>query len=269
MEKPTPQKLPIFSPTKISTFIECPTKYKYVYVDRIGRFYQKPHAYFSFGTTLHQVLQAYHSPGGEQSVEFLLSQLDDRWISAGYESVDEEREYRMRAEEVLRLYHQRALERAGTVVTDSVERNLSLNLGTFKLSGRIDRIDVHPDGTVEVVDYKSGRDDVTTGDVYGSLAMRCYMLLASRTMLATDIIGTIIALRTCRSASVAITHEQLQQTADEITNLANTILTTNITAVEPVRIEVCDKCEFLSRCQRTWKSRAQGLAPSQNSRGEY
>ncbi len=255
MRSPKPGRLPDFSPTKLGTFIDCPTKYKYIYVDRIGRFYQKPHAYFSFGSTLHQVLQSYHGPDGAPSLDFLLAKLNDRWISSGYETISEEAEYRQRAVEILTMYHERMKERSDDIVTDSVERNLSLDMGRFKLTGRIDRIDRYSDGSFEVVDYKSGRDEVTREDVLRSLAMRCYMLLVSRTMLATSVVGTIIALRTCRSASVVLTPEQLVETVEEVTKLGDTILETDITAVEPVRIEICESCEFLSRCQRFWGSR--------------
>ena len=254
METSKPGRLPAFSPTRLGTFLDCRTKYKYIYVDRIGRFYQKPHAYFSFGSTLHQVLQAYHGPAGTHTLEFLFHTLNSRWITAGYESADEETEYRELAASVLRLYHENTINRTDLVETDAVECNLSLNLGKFKLTGRIDRIDRHPDGSIEVVDYKSGRDTVTPDDVLNSLAMRCYMLLASRTMLATGVTGTIVALRTGTSASASMTPSQLEAAADEISALGNDILETDITLAEPVRIQLCEKCEFILRCERAWRS---------------
>jgi len=44
-------------------------------------------------------------------------------------------------------------------------------MGPFKLSGRVDRIDRHADGALEIIDYKSGRHEVTAEDVRDSLAM--------------------------------------------------------------------------------------------------
>src|SRR5689334_21595027 len=54
------ERKPTLSPTRISTYLDCAVKYKYIYQDKIGRFYLKARAGFSLGSTLHHVLQQFH-----------------------------------------------------------------------------------------------------------------------------------------------------------------------------------------------------------------
>ena len=60
------EKKLILSPTRTSVFLECPLKYKFLYVTRIGKFYYRPKPGNAFGNTIHRVLQAAHQPGMEQ-----------------------------------------------------------------------------------------------------------------------------------------------------------------------------------------------------------
>lgn len=86
-----------------------------------------------------------------------------------------------------------------------IEKMLRLNLGEFDLIGRVDRVDEHPDGSLEIVDYKSGRTSVQPKDVQSDLAMGCYQLLLKRLHPDRSIKATIIALRTGESATSTLT----------------------------------------------------------------
>src|SRR5579872_6233476 len=101
---PTGRK-PTLSPTRIATYLECAVKYRYIYHDKIGRFYLRARPGYSFGSTLHQVLQTFHDEirqtGEAQSVEQLVEQVGQRWISAGYETPEQEQEYREASEEII------------------------------------------------------------------------------------------------------------------------------------------------------------------------
>ncbi|HCE00424.1 MAG TPA: hypothetical protein DER07_05235, partial [Armatimonadetes bacterium] len=79
---------PTLSPTKISTYLACPSKYRWTYVDERGRWYIRSKSYFSFGTTLHKVLQRFHDSrdAGVQTVGQALAAYEESWIEAGFES---------------------------------------------------------------------------------------------------------------------------------------------------------------------------------------
>ena len=151
---------PSLSPTKISTYLTCPLKYRYVYLDKIGKYYQKSRSYFSFGTSLHQTLETYHTSETPPTVEQMSERLDTAWISAGYQDKQQEAEHKSLGQEIVQAYHSSQVERIEQQVeTIATEKTLKWDMDTWCLTGRVDRLDRHPDGTIEIVDYKSGKKD--------------------------------------------------------------------------------------------------------------
>src|SRR5206468_7095706 len=63
-----------------------------------------------------------------------------------------------------------------------VERTVSAPTSALVLSGRVDRIDERPDGSVVVVDYKTGRRPPADDDARASLALAVYAVAAARTL---------------------------------------------------------------------------------------
>ena len=59
----------------------------------------------------------------------------------------------------------------------AVERDFTLTVGPHRVHGRIDRIDAHPAGGHQLVDYKTGRPPAGGGGGGGDdLVLRLYML---------------------------------------------------------------------------------------------
>lgn len=87
--KKTPVVKPMtFSYSKLSTYRECPQRYKCRYVDKIP---QQPKYYFSFGTAVHAALEFMHSqkkmPTLAEVVEAFTKPWDAKnWQDAGYPS---------------------------------------------------------------------------------------------------------------------------------------------------------------------------------------
>ena len=88
--------------------------------------------------------------------------------------------------------------------TKFVERQLRYDMGDFNLIGRLDRVDEYPDGTLEIVDYKTGRETVSEEDVAGDLAMSIYQLLLHKKHPDRPIRARIEAVRTGISATAAL-----------------------------------------------------------------
>ncbi len=247
---------PVLSPTRIRTYLDCVVKYRYTYVDGLARFYGRPRAEFSFGSTLHRVLQAFYKEGGDGSAEGLVARLDACWVSAGYETAEQEDEFRRTAEQILREYHAEARRRAGLdIETIALEQTVRADLGRFLLGGRVDRIDRHPDGLLEIVDYKSGRGDVTAEEVAGDLAMRSYQLAVRMANPGTRVASTIYCLRTGVAASAEMAEEEAAGFAAEITALGEEIIDRDLDGVEPEPVEACARCDFRPRCERYWAGR--------------
>jgi RecB family exonuclease len=245
---------PTLSPTRIATYLECAMKYRYIYFDKIGRFYLKARPGYSFGSTLHQVLQSFHEEGGVQSKEQMVEQVEHKWISAGYETPEQEQEYRAAGAEIVQAYHAAATERIEQQVeTLFTEKTIFTDMGPFKLTGRVDRIDRHADGTWEIIDYKSGRMEVTPEEVAESLAMNIYQLILRRIYPGDRVISTIYALRSGSQASAEMSEEEAAKFAADILALGEEIINRDYENVEPVPVPACPYCEFLPRCERFWR----------------
>ena len=170
------------SPTKLRTFYQCPAKYKLEYIEKLGRFYRKPRAGFSFGASLHNVLEQFHAQGGAESVtvETLTETLAAKWQSQGYKDAQQEQTYKAEAVKILETYHARAVEVPVSEIPTLLYAEKTLNAPLspeIVLSGRVDRVDEHHDGALEIVDYKSGREVVEPEHVAGALAMSIYQAL--------------------------------------------------------------------------------------------
>jgi RecB family exonuclease len=240
---------PTLSPTRISTYLDCALKYRFTYIEGLGRYYRRARPSLSFGATLHNVLQQFHQGGEEATLPQVQETYAERWISAGYTSAEQETEFREAGETALQTYYESMQERAEIgAVTLCVEKTLSCDMGEYRLSGRVDRIDEFPDGSLEVVDYKSGRSSVTSEEVASDLAMSIYQLLAKRNYPGRPIRATIIALRTGDYASARMSEEDATQFEQELNRIAAEILHRDFSDEVPQRKPACDRCDFLPRC---------------------
>ena len=243
---------PTLSPTKITTYLACPVKFKWTYVDARGRWYLRSKSYYSFGTSLHRALERFHDSGdaGVQTTEEAVAALEESWIDAGYRSADEAAEALGEGREIVARYVEeqiRAERRAKTLFT---ERQMRWDLGEFALIGRLDRLDEHDDGTLEIVDYKSGRSEVDPEEVRNDIAMSCYGLLVRRKYPERPVVATIVAIRTGASGSASWTEEEMNVFEDDLKRLGNEILTEDYPELRPVYKPLCPHCDFLPLCRR-------------------
>jgi len=241
---------PEISPTKIRTFLACPLMYKLIYVTKIGRYYYSPNVGDSFGSSLHRALHDFHASGGHETntLAQLVERLQSTWASIGYASRQEEREHKEFGMQMLEGYYENTKSGAITIFT---ERQLRQDMGEFVLIGRIDRLARRPDGALEIIDYKTGRESVTEEEVACDLAMSIYQLLVKRKNPDSRVVATIHCLRTGQSASAELSAEQLDELEQFIRRTAAEMLKiTEDTEIPPVRKDICDGCDFFKVCQR-------------------
>ena len=152
----------VLSASDIETYRTCPLRYKFARVFRIPA---EPTLNQRFGILVHQVLERFHSNGG-QTLDQIVGLLDAGWRRGGFGDSDEETQLRAKAQSALTRY----LERFGDETSEPTwfERSFAFTLGPHHLRGRVDRVDRLPDGGYELIDYKTGvpktpsqlRDDV-------------------------------------------------------------------------------------------------------------
>jgi putative RecB family exonuclease len=245
---------PTLSPSRITTYLACPVKYIWTYVDGRGKWYLRSKSYYSFGSTLHKVMERFHDNGdvGVTTVGDALRVYEESWIDAGYSSPEEMQEAYGEGKEIIEANIAEELKRDPGIKTLAVEKMLSYDMGSFSLIGRIDRLDEHPDGMIEIVDYKSGRGSVTSEQVESDLAMACYQLMVRKLFPDRKVVATIHALRAKEKQKASYSHSDadIQQFECDILELGKQILATSIEDYVPSVKPICGECDFLPLCRK-------------------
>lgn len=243
---------PTLSPSKISTYLACPVKYRWTYVDMRGRYYLRAKSYYSFGSTLHRVLERFHDSGdaGVTTTHEAIAALEESWIDAGYSSAQEMQEALGEGRTIVESYVDQVRLEPTTAQTLFVERTLRMDMGDWELLGRIDRLDEQEDGTLEIVDYKTGREGVGPDDVLGDLALGCYQLLVRDRYPGRPVVATIVALRSGERATASLSEQEAEELLSDLRFLGEQILHREYEEITPVFKGLCRYCDFLPLCRQ-------------------
>jgi len=181
-----PRRLYSCTPTRLSTWLDCPRRYRMSYLDRPVVPKGPPWAHNSVGASVHNALAGWwRLPLPRRTVQAAGGLVTQGWISEGFASSAQSGKYRDWARGLVELYV------AGLDPADEpvgVERTVATRTEVIAVSGRIDRLDARPradgaDGTeLVVVDYKTGRHLLSVDDARSSLALALYAVAASRTL---------------------------------------------------------------------------------------
>ncbi len=179
-----PKRLYSCTPTRLTTWLDCPRRYRMSYLDRPVPQKGPPWAHNSLGASVHNALAGWwRLPLSRRTAEAAGALLSQGWITEGYASDAQSARYREWARQMVQAYVSGldpADEPAG------VERTVATKTDLIAVSGRIDRLDARPapDGGTElvVVDYKTGRHVLSTDDARSSLALALYAIAASRVL---------------------------------------------------------------------------------------
>lgn len=181
-----PTRLFQATPTRLTTWLDCPRRYRYTYLDRPRPPKGPPWAHNSMGGAVHNALaEWFRRPLEERTPGRAARLVEEYWKTDGFRDRDQSDTWRARAVDMVRRYVT-GLDPA--VEPRGLERTVALTYGGAALSGRIDRLDERPmpddaDATeLIVVDYKTGRHLLTTDDARSSLALALYAAAAERTL---------------------------------------------------------------------------------------
>jgi RecB family exonuclease len=195
-----PQRLYSCTPTRLTSWLDCPRRYRMSYLDRPVLSKGAPWAHNSVGASVHNALAAWwRLPLARRSPSVAGDLLDQGWINQGFADEAQSARQRVRARAMVEGYAA-TLDPADEPV--GVERTVATRTDRIALSGRIDRLDDRPfpapaddaaaqdaadappaDGTeLVVVDYKTGRHLLTTDDARSSLALAIYAVAAARSL---------------------------------------------------------------------------------------
>ncbi len=212
-----PRRLYPCTPTRLNTWLDCPRRYRFAYLERPMLAKGPPWAHNSVGAAVHSALAdwwgldvAARTPSAGTGL------VRKRWLREGFRSDRQAAEYCERAAGWVSEYL------TGVDPGDEpvgVERTVSTPTQHLVLSGRVDRIDQRS-GQAVIVDYKTGRYIPDDDDARGSLALAVYAVAAGRTLRRPSSRVELHHLPTGSVAAADHTAEALQRKVSQAESIA-------------------------------------------------
>jgi len=154
------------SPNKLKIWLECPRKYWHYYLHEPTKYREPPRSYYTLGAAVHDVLNSFFSLVPQiRTKERLFDQFELYWKSArnqegGFKDTREEDGYKRRAIRMLENFYKKEDTQATPYrISPSSTKYIPLT-DAVMLGGKIDRVDLEPNGSLHIIDYKTGREDL-------------------------------------------------------------------------------------------------------------
>jgi DNA helicase-2/ATP-dependent DNA helicase PcrA len=229
----------MLSASDIETYRICPLKYKFARVFRIP---QEATIHQRFGIVLHQVLERFHAED-DASLERLRELFEISWRRSGFGESDDELQFRERAIESLeRYWRQNAASESEPVW---FERSFAFKLGPHLLRGRVDRVDRHPDGSFELIDYKTGKAK-TADELREDVQLSLYQMGARESWRLETSAQSYFYVMTGEKVPVEHSAEELDRVRATVSEIAGGILKQRF---EPTPSpDVCRFCDYRIIC---------------------
>ena len=229
----------MLSASDIETYRLCPLKYKFARVFRIP---QEPTINQRFGIVVHQVLERFHQAGGG-TLEDLMNLFEASWRRSGFGDSNDELQFREKAVAALRRYWELDLSRDSEPVW--FERSFAFKLGPHLLRGRVDRVDRHPDGRYELIDYKTGRPK-TAEDLSEDIQLSLYQMGARESWDLRTAAQSYYYVLDNEKVPVEHSEEELERVRGTVGTIAEGILAQDF---EPTPSpEICSFCDYRIIC---------------------
>ena len=241
------QPINYLSFSQIEAFNNCPLQYRYRFLQKIPVL---PSGAQSFGGSIHKTLKEFGESIKDRkklTQKDLLAILETNWSSIGYASKAHEQKMKQQAEKMLVNFYK---DFNPKVKIMALEQPFTLKIApNLKIAGKIDRIDEKKDGTLEIIDYKTGKV-MEQKEVDKSLQMTVYALAATDKGIygkkPEKVVLTFYFLDAGEKKSTKRTTEQLAQAKKEILNKAQEVAASSF---EPTPSKLCDFCEYKLICE--------------------
>ncbi|MGC9004668.1 MAG: PD-(D/E)XK nuclease family protein [bacterium] len=219
--------------SQLAEYAECPRRYYYRYVE--GRSLPKQSEEMAIGSAFHDLLKFILShtlfrPTPEEAESRLRSLLSGK---LGAEKMEETMELGRKV--IANLLNE------DTTDIFKIEFHFSLNLGKHTIRGRMDRVDKHNNGEVEIVEYKLH----SPGKWRDNLQLVLYHLAAETLWHPPSIKLSIASFVENKKESFYLEEKEVMEGREKIIHLASGIDREDFT---PHRGEHCFKCPFYNIC---------------------
>jgi len=232
------------SPFSLNMFQQCPRQYKFQYIDHLGDIYRKAHPYFTMGDHIHATLKDFLSvvPVSERNIAKLENLLREKWRRnrKGFNDKEDEKRWGEKALTQMRWFAQN---QDISVTPFMIENNHRIELtSNILLKGRIDRVDQEPDGSLHIIDYKTGKMPAEINQ----LQLHIYALILSRKQHTQLKKASYLYLEVGKWQTIELTTEGLEQAAAYVIDMVNRICQEKEYPATPNIY--CFNCDFLEIC---------------------
>ncbi|CAA9228784.1 MAG: RecB family exonuclease [uncultured Acidimicrobiales bacterium] len=251
MSLPLPTSL---TPSKVSSFKDCALAFRFSAIDRLPE-PASPAAYK--GTLVHRALQLlfWDEPAGSRSMAAAMAKLEQAWAEAQDDpefvelSLTEAdvTDFRADAELLVRRYFE--LEDPDQVQVIGTELRLEVEIGSLKLRGIIDRLELDSNGDLVVTDYKTGRSPGASFEQSRMGGVHFYAFLCEQVLGVRPVRIQLLHLREPVAISMVPSDQSirgLQQRTQAIWSAVERACETDSFKPKPGRL--CDWCSFKAYC---------------------
>ena len=232
------------SPFNLNMFQQCPRQYKFQYVDRLGDIYRKSRPYFTMGDHVHAALKDFLSvvPISERNLTKLEDLLREKWRRnrKGFNSREDEKRWGEKALNQLRWFVQN---QDISVTPFMIENNHRAELtDNILLKGRIDRVDKEADGSLHIIDYKTGKMSAEINQIQ----LHIYALILSKKQDLPPRKASYLYLEAGKLQTIELTAADLAQATSYVIDMVDKICTEREYTATPNIY--CWNCDFLEIC---------------------
>lgn len=233
------------SPFRLNMFQTCAQQYKFTYVDNLTKDYKKPKPYLTMGAHVHNALFDFYSQLDIESrnYENLEKLLRKRWLEnrEGFKDREDEAKWGSRALSMLRLFaHRMDTSITPAVLEDYYDVEIDPSL---KILGRIDRADELEDGTLHVIDYKTGKFDKSE---VNDLQLILYALIVSANEKKPVTKASYLYLKTYEWHTIEVSQDEADEAIEMVKEQVDLIKKEE--AFDPQPNKYCASCDFLAIC---------------------
>jgi RecB family exonuclease len=232
------------SPSKIAVFHQCRQRYKFLYLDKLGEQYGRAKPFFTMANHIHATLKDFFTlvPAELRTAETIARLLQKNWrrYQVGFRD----------AQDAMR-WHDRAMEQLSSFVQNHdvtinplmMERSFEVGITPgIILRGRVDRIDRQPDGTLHIIDYKTGHmpSEIDWAQV------QLHALAASQHLGSPVTRVSYLYLRPSTLESIPLSPDDIDQVRWELLRAARKIRREK--RFSPMTGPWCGNCDFKPIC---------------------
>ena len=232
------------SPFSLNMFQQCPRQYKFQYIDHLGDIYRKARPYFTMGDHVHATLKDFLSvvPISERNLLKLEDLLRDKWRRnrKGFNDKADEKRWGEKALNQLRWFAKNV---DMSVTPFMIENNHRAELtANILLKGRIDRVDKESDGSLHIIDYKTGKMPAEINQ----LQLHIYALILSRKQDLPVKRASYLYLEVGKFQTIGLTAQDMAQATSYVIDMVDRICQEKDYSATPNIY--CWNCDFIEIC---------------------